>query len=218
MARAHYKASSARIFINGTEIKAMVVDKREIEEQHRFVFRRKEDLRLMRMVAWLLNLLPKLRRLKRVQVDPEPHREKSVELEVSYQVELVARGDRFMRDFVTTYRLPGQRRSIVAVPSDISVIDPRLKWLWEHEAVHVEQQRTFFGLLKSFFLLWLVPLPVVLSGRWYIKRHAFMVDLRAGIKTPEEAAELLWRDYLWAWPKRWAERWWRRELARGEPF
>lgn len=141
---------------------------------------RKEDSWPMRAMAWLMNRAPDIKHA-------DGTRER--------------RGDRFMRVYVTTYRLPFQDRPTIAVPDRYDWMSPGLEWLRCHEMVHADDLRSAWDLLKMALLLTLFPLPIYFSGRWYIERDAMVIDIRAGVKTPEKVAEMLWDDYLMAWPK-----------------
>ncbi len=171
-----------------------------IENKLGFRFRKKSELRLMRAVAWLLNRLPKV----------------ISESGGSYVEE--GRGDLFMTKYVTIYRLPFQKVPWAAYPDSWDVVDPRHRDLWDHEGIHAKDMSTAWGLFKMFWLVWLLPLPVVLSGRWYIERWALLQDIERGPLTLEQAADRLWRDYFFAWPKSWAIRWWKGQLEKRRTF
>lgn len=176
------------------------VTKGTIESKYGFRFRKKSELRLMRAVAWFLNRLPKVVRGE------------------GYSAVRIPRGDLFMRSYATTYRLPCQKLPWAAHPDLWDVVDPRFRDLWDHEGIHAKDMSTAWGLFKMFWLLWLLPLPVVISGRWYIERWVFLQDIERGPLTLEQAAEILWRDYFFAWPRSWAIRWWKAQLEkRGAP-
>ena len=172
----------------------------EIEKAWGFRFIRKSDSWLMRSVAGFLNLLPKEVR------------------ETSKGPVKFGRGDKFMEEFATTYRLPFQSIVCCAYPGHWDVTDPFYEDLWAHEGVHAKDLSTAWGLFKMFWLVWLLPLPIVLSGRWYIERWAFLQDIERKRFTIEEGAEMLWRDYLFAWPRPWVIRWWKAQLAKREYF
>jgi len=154
----------------------------EFCQRHQVRFEKKSTLRLMRWVAWFLSCFPKVN-------DGE------------------CRGERFMTAFWTTYRLPfGQ--VIIAHPDWVDPMMDRWEWLRQHELVHAYGMRSTCGLLWHALMLVLFPLPAFLSGRWYIERWAMLIDIRAGKRTVAEETELLWREYLWPWPREWAARWW----------
>lgn len=111
----------------------------------------------------------------------------------------------FMKNFFTTVRLPFQKQPVIYFPVNRNPMD--YLDVSEHELIHADQQRTSWGLLKSFWLLWLFPLPIIFSGRWFIERHAFLLDIKAGRLTIEAAVYLLWRFYGLAWPPFLMRRW-----------
>jgi hypothetical protein len=143
------------------------------------------------MVAWLFNLLPKYKRSNG---------------------ELVKRGDRFMKWFWTTYRLPFCKGVIGYSTKCKNPMALYLKWLRGHELVHAVDQRTAWGLFKSAVFLVLIPLPVLFSGRWFIERWAYLGDIKAGVHTVKEAVDQLWYDYFFPWPRSLMQRWFEARL------
>jgi hypothetical protein len=126
--------------------------------------------------------------------------------------------ERFLRVYFTTYRKPFGK-GIIAIPDCVNMSRP--SWIddWrdilDHELIHVEQQRGPWGLFKSFCLYFLFPLPVLFSGRWYIERDPYLkVDIARGRKSPRSAAEQLWRDYFYPWPKNRMHQWFDAELKK----
>lgn len=114
--------------------------------------------------------------------------------------------ERFIQRYWTTFRLPFQKPTIAYAADDLAMV-PHLEWLRQHELHHANDMRSTWGLFKMFWLVWLLPLPAYYSGRWFIERHAYLIDIRAGVKTPESSAEQLWNDYFYAWPKDKAIKW-----------
>lgn len=111
----------------------------------------------------------------------------------------------FMSGFFTTYRLPFQKQSTIAYPVGYDPMN--YPGVLEHELVHVEQQNTAWGLFKSFWLLWLIPLPIVFSGRWYLERDAYLLDIKAGRIDIDYAVSVLWNFYGLAWPQNMMRKW-----------
>jgi len=105
----------------------------------------------------------------------------------------------FMIGMFTTYRLPFQKYGTIAHPDGLNPL--KFPDVLEHELMHVEQQRTAWGLFKSALLYSLLPLPVFFSGRWFVEREPYLMDIRKGLFTPEQAADILWDHYAWCWPK-----------------
>lgn len=117
-------------------------------------------------------------------------------------------GERFMTIYWTTYRLPFGK-GIIAYPSNANdPMDKRWKDVIDHELIHIEQQRSAWGLFKSFLFYFLIPLPILFSGRWFIEREPYSkVDIARGRKTPQSAANQLWSDYGKPWPRKWMADW-----------
>lgn len=109
-----------------------------------------------------------------------------------------------MARIATTMRFPFCR-AVIAWPDREGLGQPL--WLLHHERVHVDQFEGPWGLIKTYLLYTLLPLPVLFSGRWFVEREAFLVDIRAGVKTPQSAADMLWASYLFPWPKSWMVAW-----------
>ena len=105
----------------------------------------------------------------------------------------------FMAFFFTTYRLPFQTKGTIAYPVGL---DPmRFPDVLLHELMHVEQQKTAWGLFKSALLVSVFPLPMFFSGRWFIEREPYAVDIYKGLRTIDGAVDILWNSYLFPWPK-----------------
>lgn len=122
----------------------------------------------------------------------------------------------FADSFWTTIRLPGWRHVVIYYPT--AVDDPcavRFHWILRHELVHAKQLRPWWGPWWVGLLYFAVPLPALLSGRWFVERPAYLKDIAAGKHTPRSAAQALWGGYLWAWPRRWMLAWF--EAHRGPP-
>lgn len=81
-----------------------------------------------------------------------------------------------------------------------------IKTVMKHETVHYWQQKKY-GLLP--FIAWyaVLPFPVFLSGRYFIERSAYLVDIRAGLRTVDDVVDLLWEKYAMPWPKPLMRRW-----------
>lgn len=115
-------------------------------------------------------------------------------------------GRSFMSRFWTTYRLPWESRPTITYPesNDISKYDDIPDWalgILAHEMVHVEDMRTNWGLLKMALLVTIFPLPTLFSGRWIIEFPAYLLDIRTGRLTVDQAVDILWNGYFYPWPK-----------------
>jgi hypothetical protein len=55
-------------------------------------------------------------------------------------------------------------------------------------------------------------LPVYLSGRWFIERHAFLGDIKLGRITLDAAIETLVHKYGNPWPRGSMRRWFEARL------
>jgi hypothetical protein len=146
--------------------------KEAFEDTYEIRLVRKDALWVMRAVGWLLRILPSFRR------------------------------GEFITTWWTTYRLPWQSRPTLAYPT--RVLDPMSRAYFHtrsHELVHANDMRTFLQLVRMLFLYTLVPLPVFYSGRWIVERRAYLNDIETGVYTPTEAAEILWHNYAWPWPR-----------------
>lgn len=112
-------------------------------------------------------------------------------------------GASFITNFWTTIRLPFQKCVIYySSKNDISKYDEIPQWasgILEHELFHVEQQRSAWGLFKSFLLYFFFPLPVFFSGRWFIEMDPYLNDIKIGRLTIDQAVNILWGSYFVPW-------------------
>lgn len=115
-----------------------------------------------------------------------------------------------MINFWTTYRLPF-KKPVITYPNDIN--NPMLyPHILEHEIIHVEDMRSPWGLFKSFCLVWLLPLPIFFSGRWFIERKAYLHNIKNHNYEIEWVVDTLWNSYGWCWPKFLMRRWFNKKL------
>jgi len=112
----------------------------------------------------------------------------------------------FMTIWWTTLRLPFGRPTIYFPDTVTDPLAPEWKDFVAHEFVHVDQQRTWCGLLKTYAYYTVLPLPVGLSGRWLLEREAWLVSIKAGC-TITYAVGTLWSSYFKPWPKSWMRTW-----------
>jgi len=123
----------------------------------------------------------------------------------------------FINNFWTTYRLPFQKQATIAYPesNDISKYDQIPDWamrILEHELVHVKDMSSSWGLFKMFWLVWLLPLPILFSGRWFIERHAYLYGMIKYNDNVDERVDALWNGYAWPWPKYLMRKWFNKKL------
>lgn len=122
---------------------------------------------------------------------------------------------RFMTDFITTIRFPFQR-GFIAYPVGVSEADflsPTYAQVRTHELFHVDQQKGPWGLIKSYVLYLIFPLPALLSGRWWLERYAYLSDIKAGKLTVDQAVDALWWGYFFCWPRSWMKDWFLKQLS-----
>jgi hypothetical protein len=96
-------------------------------------------------------------------------------------------------------------------PSVTDPMAPQYATIRAHELEHVWQFRRygFLIMLLGYFLL---PLPVLFSGRWLIERRAFLKDIRAKARSVDGAVDTLWYDYAAPWPRGLMRRWFNHQL------
>lgn len=121
----------------------------------------------------------------------------------------------FLTHWWTTIRFPFCR-GVMGHPVGIDPMAPKHKGTRNHELCHVVQQRGAWGLLKSFVLYFFLPLPVVFSGRWFIEREPYLKDILSCRLTIDQAVSILWRGYLWAWPRSLMRAWFEREVMKAQ--
>jgi hypothetical protein len=125
-------------------------------------------------------------------------------------------GVSFITYFWTTIRLPFQK-CVIYYPSqnDISKYDQIPQWaigILDHELIHVEQQRSSWGLFKSFLFYFFFPLPVFFSGRWFIEMEPYLQDIKSGRLTIDQAVNILWGSYVVPWPPCLMRSWFEKKL------
>lgn len=113
----------------------------------------------------------------------------------------------FAAQFWTTIRLPFCD-AVIYLPASVDNPEaPIYRHIVAHELVHVRQLQGPVGLAKTALLYLLLPMPFLFSGRWFVEREAFTVDIDNGTKTVDEVVGLLWSSYGWPWPRRLMRRW-----------
>jgi hypothetical protein len=119
----------------------------------------------------------------------------------------------FMTRTWTTYRLPFQRCVRITYPEGTTSPNMRTDIL-NHELVHVEQFRTWWGPWLIPLAVTVFPLPLWFSGRWWVERYAYLEDIRANRCTVDRAVFLLWAYYLCPWPRTLMRAWFARKLVK----
>lgn len=106
----------------------------------------------------------------------------------------------FMTDWWTTIG------TTIYYPTSVMDLDAdSLAGVRAHEMVHVEQWRAHPVCMVFLYLF--LPLPVLFSGRWFIERPAYLLDILTGRYSVDRAVETLWSNYLWPWPRFFMKRW-----------
>jgi len=119
----------------------------------------------------------------------------------------------FMRFFWTTYRLPFQKQATIACPAGIEdPLDDKHDKVIAHEMVHVKQLEPWYGPFLMLFLYFLFPLPVFFSGRWFVEREAYLVDIKNGRVGLGSAVDILWLAYFYCWPKSLMRKWFEKRV------
>lgn len=125
----------------------------------------------------------------------------------------------FSRSFMrrsTTYRLPFMKRAQVCVPTIFRELTPAAQAsTLDHELVHVQQFQPWYGPWWVILFNFLLPLPILFSGRWFIERRAFLLGIRQEIFEVEQVVDALWTQYGWCWPKPLMRAWFIKHLKEG---
>jgi len=128
---------------------------------------------------------------------------------------------RFMTDFWTTYRLPFQKYTTIAYPDKdrsgkrtmLYVDAIRRHGILNHEIIHTILLERWYGPVLAGALAIGLPLPVLFSGRWYLERWAYLADIQRGMRTVNEAVDVLWNGYMWVWPRSWMAEWFNNNMV-----
>lgn len=82
-----------------------------------------------------------------------------------------------------------------------------------HELVHIRQARKYPVWFQVSYLLF--PIFIFFAWfRWRWEREAYMVNIRAGADI-DRIVDILWKVYLFPWPKPWMRKWFREQVAKG---
>lgn len=134
-----------------------------VDTELKVVFVRKTESWLMRLAAWGLDVL----RACGMRVPT---------------------GQEFLVSFYTTFRIPlFHKWPRIYFPK--YTVEPTWSQVLEHELVHAEQFRSFWGAVRN-SLRYLTQ-----RGRFAVEGPAYLVDIRKGWHTPETAAMALSRNY-----------------------
>lgn len=143
---------------------------------------------------------------------------KSITMRIIGALLYVFMGSKFMDNFWTTYRLPFQKRSTIAYPlkSVSDPMSPAYRSILEHEVVHSKDFSTAWGLFKMFWFVWLIPLPIFFSGRWYVERKAYLENILHHNYSIDYVVNVLWFQYAWCWPRPLMRKWFLREYKKAK--
>lgn len=86
------------------------------------------------------------------------------------------------------------------------------RYIAQHELVHLHQQRDLGGKILTILLYLIFPLPIFFSGRWFVERDAFLLDIKNGYRTVAESVDELHFNYIRPWPRSWMAKWFRERL------
>jgi len=110
--------------------------------------------------------------------------------------------------FWATYRFPFCKTTVAYPDTVIDPMDPKHIPVVEHELDH--HYRWFNkmgGPVATFFVYFLVPFPIIFSGRWFFERTAYLIQINKYGYSIEWAVNTLWKSYIFPWPKP-LMRWW----------
>ncbi len=122
-------------------------------------------------------------------------------------------GQNFMTQFWTTYRLPFGR-AIITHPDHVDPQLPAHQGTVQHELVHVAQFSPWWGPWWVISCVVFFPLPVLFSGRWWIERRPYLIDIVEGRRTINQAVDVLWKGYGYCWPRRFMRAWFSKNLKK----
>lgn len=122
----------------------------------------------------------------------------------------------------TVIRKPGDGIPTIWVPNSVDYLqytythyrNPSIASILNHELVHVEQQRSWWGVLWTLACM-VFPLPVFFSGRWFVERDAYLSDIKTGRRSIDQAVYTLWGKYGMPWPKGRMRAWFEAKLEEG---
>ncbi len=112
-----------------------------------------------------------------------------------------------------TYRLPFQKYVRITYPPRIPYVRAKHSATVDHETVHAEWFATWWGpwLIP---LMMVFPLPFLFTGRWFVERPAYLLDIKTGRCSVENAVNALWTGYAFPWPKPLMHRWFNKQLGK----
>ncbi len=117
----------------------------------------------------------------------------------------------------TTWRWPWNEQITIWASAGTSSITMHHIDKIDHELFHCRDLRPRSGPWKIGVLNFLVPLPLVFSGRWFVERWAYLEAVRRGTKTVDSAVDKLFSfTYLYPWPPPLMRRWFKARLKDGQ--
>jgi len=89
----------------------------------------------------------------------------------------------------------------------------------EHELVHVEQFKKM-GVILFFLFYIFLPLPILFSGRWFLERKAYMVQINTQKKQEHKenmislVVDSLWKNYFFPYPRSLMTKWFKKQIKK----
>jgi len=114
----------------------------------------------------------------------------------------------------TTYRLLFQKRARITYPEYVRSPMEHLHIL-QHELIRAKDLMKWYGPVWMLLLATILPLPIYFSGRWFIERHAYLDDIKRGVRTVDSAVSTLWSAYGRPWPRSLMRQWFLKNLDNG---
>ena len=146
------------------------------------------------------------------------------QLEKKYRIRLVKKTDSWVMRFIglfskkfrnyfwTTWRWPFQEYPVVYYPARIQNIGLYEHGL-DHEKYHADFLRHWYGPPCVVLFSTILPLPMYISGRWFLERDAYLNDIIHQRRTLEMVVVELDTRYGHPWPKSWMRAWFQKGVA-----
>lgn len=105
----------------------------------------------------------------------------------------------------TTVRFPFCR-GVIAYPIGVAPMGDAWRHVRQHELAHVRQQRGL-RLYWTALLYFVLPLPILFSGRWFVEREPYLREIVIGRRTVDQVVDILWKSYVYPWPRFLMRKW-----------